>query len=284
MNRIQIVTDSTADIPAGLAAKLNIAIVPCIVYVGQEAYRDGVDLSPQRFYDRLAIGDKLVRTAQPPVSEFASTYRRLLDGGQSEGILSIHVASSLSGTVNAAWAAAQLLPDPSRVEVVDSGQLSMGLGWAAIQAARLARQGGSQTEISQATHELLPRLRTAAMLNTLESLYQGGRISQISAVLGTALQIKPLLAVENGHVWLWGKVRTRSRALKQLVAQVQSWGPLAEMAILHTRAEPLAQTLAGMLQGLGATDRTIIGPAGPALTTHLGLGAVGVCALVAAGA
>jgi DegV family protein with EDD domain len=281
MNRTQIVTDSTADIPARLAAELNIAVVPCIVYLGQQAYRDGVDLSPQQFYERVARDSSLARTAQPPVSDFADTYQHLLGDGQSQGIVSIHVASNLSGTVNAAWAAAQLLPEPSCVEVVDSGQLSMGLGWAAIQAARLARQGARAAEIGQAVRELLPRLRTAAMIDTLDSLYRGGRISQIPAVLGTALQIKPLLAVENGQVTLWGKVRTRARALKQLVAHVQGWGPLAEMAILHTGAEPLVRTLAGMLPGLVVADRVIVAPAGPALTTHLGVGAVGVCALLA---
>jgi DegV family protein with EDD domain len=282
VNRIQIVTDSTADIPASLASELNIAIVPCLVYIGQESYRDGVDLSPEEFFGRLARMDELPRTSQPPVSEFADLYQRLLGGEQVEALISIHVAGNLSGTLNAAWAATQTLPDPSRVEVIDSGQLSMGLGWAAIEAARMARTGRTQAEIGQAVRDLLPRLRAVAMIDTLENLYKGGRINQVSAVLGMALQIKPLLSVESGQVWVWSKVRTRSKALQQLVARVQSWAPLAEMAVLHTGAEPLAQALADMLCGLVPAERVIVGPAGPALTTHLGLGAVGVCALAAA--
>jgi DegV family protein with EDD domain len=282
MNRTQIVTDSTADIPADLVAALNIAVVPCLVYLGEQAYRDGIDLSPQTLYQRLALEEKLPRTAQPPVSEFVAAYERLLDGHQAGRILSIHVAGNLSGTVNAAWAAAQTLPDPSCVEIIDSGQLSMGLGWAVVHAARMAQQGVAWADIGQATRDLLPRLRTVAMIDTLENLYKGGRISQISAFVGTALDIKPLLSVENGRVWVSGKVRTRARALRQLASQVQSWGPLAEMAVLHTGAESLARTLAGMLSGLVPAAKMVTAPAGPALTTHLGLGAVGVCALIGA--
>jgi DegV family protein with EDD domain len=281
MKRIQIVTDSTADVPPGLASELNIAVVPCVVYLGQEAYRDGVDLSPEDFYRKLAQMEELPRTAQPPVSEFVDTYRRLLSAEETEAIVSIHVAGNLSGTLNAAWAAAQIMPDPERIEVIDSGQLSMGLGWVAIKAAQMAQAGATRARISQAVRELLPRLRTVAMIDTLENLYKGGRISQIPAALGTALKIKPLLRIENGQVWVWGKVRTRSRALKELVAKVQSWERLTEMAVLHTAAEPLAHTLAEMLDGLVPAERLIIGPAGPALTTHLGLGAVGVCAVTA---
>jgi DegV family protein with EDD domain len=282
MNRIQIVTDSTADIPAGLVSTLNIAVVPCIVYMGGQAYRDGLDLTPQMFYQHLALEEKLPRTAQPPVSEFLTTYQKLLNEDQTEGIFSIHVAGSLSGTTNAAWAAAQTLPDPSYVEVIDSGQLSMGLGWAVIHAARMARKGATRPEIGQATRRLLPRLRTIAMIDTLENLYKGGRINQISAALGTALRIKPLLCVENGRIRVCGKVRTQDRALSQLASLVKSWGPLEEMAVLHTGAESLAQKLLQMLTGLVPADKIVTAPAGPALTTHLGLGAVGVCAVLAA--
>jgi DegV family protein with EDD domain len=197
-------------------------------------------------------------------------------------VVSIHVAGNLSGTINAAWAAAQTLADPSRVEVVDSGMVSMGMGWAVIEAARLAQTGATQAQISSAVREMLPRLRAGAMIDTLENLYKGGRISQVTATLGTVLQIKPLIIIQDGRVEVVDKVRTRSRALKRLEAMVRDWGPLAQVAVLHTGAEELAQDLASSLQDL-APDRSIwVEPAGSALTTHLGLGAVGVCALVAA--
>jgi DegV family protein with EDD domain len=282
MRRVRIVTDSTSDVPATFASELNISVVACQVFVGDEVYRDGVDLSPEMFFEMLARSSELPRTSQPPASRFVDAYRRLLDEDPDTEIISIHVAGNLSGTINAAWAAAQMLPEPARVDVVDSGQLSMGLGWAAIKAAQMAQSGATKAEVSQGVRELLPLLRTAAMIDTLENLYKGGRISQVTAVLGTALQIKPLLSVQEGHVHVWSKVRTRSKAMKELVARVHSWGPLAEMAVMHTGAAELAQSLVDTLHGLVPVDRIVVGPAGPALTTHLGLGAVGVLALQAA--
>lgn len=279
--KVKIVTDSTGDVPADLAQELDIAIVPCQVLIGEQAYRDGIDLSPQEFYVKLAQSEELPRTSQPLMQDFMNTYQQVLEAEPEATIVSIHVPGRFSGTVNGAWAAAQSLPDPSRVEVIDSGQISMGMGWAVIEAARMARSGMAHREVAQAVQALLPRLRTVAMLDTLENLYKGGRISQISAMLGTALQLKPLLSVDAGDVKVWGRVRTRSRALNRLLEHVRSWGPLVEMAVLHADAQDQANSLVKELEDLVPTERLVIEAAGPALTTHLGLGAVGVCALVA---
>jgi len=281
MSPVRIVTDSTADIPAGLAAELGITVVPCVVYIGQETLRDGVDLTPEAFFDKLAHSSELPRTSQPPVASFVTAYRRLLEAEGCAGIVSIHIALTLSGTLNSAWAAVQTLDDPTRVHVIDSGQLSMGLGWAVVEMARLAQAGATLAEIQHNTPALLARLRTVAMIDTLENLRKGGRISLLSAALGTALQIKPLLVVRNGEVSALDRVRTRSKALKRLEGVVRDWGPLAEMAVLHTGAQNLAQALAENLRDLVPAEQMLIGPAGPALTTHLGLGAVGVCAVQA---
>jgi DegV family protein with EDD domain len=281
MRQVGVVTDSTSDVPASLAEPLGIEVVPCQVFFGQEALRDGLDLSPSAFYERLASSPELPRTSGPTVNSFVERYRHLLEEEACQGLVSIHVAGNLSGTINSAWAAAQSLPEPSRVEIVDSGQVSMGLGWAAVEAARLARQGGTAAEIGQAIRARLPQLRTAAMIDTLDNLYRGGRISQFSAVLGTALQIKPLISLQGGELMVWAKVRTRSRALNALVDRVQAWGPLSDVAVLHTGAEDLAETLAGRLREFLPDQEMLILAAGSALTTHLGLGAVGVCALLA---
>jgi len=282
MISVRIVTDSTADIPAALASDLGIVVVPCQVYLDGEVYEDGVDLRPEAFYNRLAASSEMPRTSQPPVSRFLEIYQQLVDGDHIEKVISIHLAGKLSGTLNAAWAAAQMLPDPSRVEVIDSGQISMGLGWAAIEAARLAHSGVPAAQVSQSIRALLPRLRTVAMIDDLQSLYKGGRISLLTAALGAALQVKPLLSLQNGEISVWGKARTRSRALDQLVAYIRTWGPLLELAVLHTKAEQLARGLADALRDLVPSDRMLILPAGSAITTHLSIGAVGVCAMAAA--
>jgi DegV family protein with EDD domain len=281
MGQVKIATDSTADVPAALALELDIAIIPCQVFWGKDVYRDGVDVPPDVFFERLAHSSELPRTSQPRLSDFVDTYRRLLLEEQNEAVISIHVAGNLSGTVNAAWAAAQTLPDPSQVEVIDSGQVSMGLGWAVIEAARMARSGATRAEIAGAVRELLPRLRAAAMIDTLENLYKGGRINQVTAVLGSMLQIKPLILIQSGEVKIVDRVRTRSKALQRLEAMVRGWGSAAEVIVLHTGAESLAQDLAGALSDLTPGREMMIGPAGTALASHLGPGAVGACVLLA---
>lgn len=279
---VRIATDSTADVPPALAKALQIAVIPCQVFWGEEVYRDGVDLSPGEFFEKLARSADLPKTSQPPMNRFVETYSRLLDAEGSETVISIHVAGNLSGTVNAAWAAAQTRPDPSQIEVVDSGQVSMGMGWAVIEAARMAQAGAGRDEVSRAVRGMLPRLRAGAMIDSLDNLYKGGRISQVTAALGTVLQVKPLISIRDGQVEIPERVRTRSRALQRLVAMVQGWGPLARVAVLHAGAEELARNLAATLEDLAPDGDMLIEPAGAALTTHLGLGAVGVCAIAAA--
>ena len=279
MSLLRVATDSTADVPAALAADLDIAVIPCQVSWGEEVYWDGVDLAPRRFYERLSRSADLPKTSQPPVSRFVEAYRHLLDTESSADIVSIHVAGNLSGTVNAAWTAAQAQTEPSRIEVIDSGQVSMGMGWAVIAAARMARAGATRDQVSRSVRDMLPNLRAAAMIDTLDNLYKGGRINQVTAALGTALQVKPLISIQEGQIRVTERVRTRSRALKRLVAMVQSWAPLDEVAVLHADAEGLAGELASMIQHLAPYPEIMIEPAGLALTTHLGLGAVGVCAV-----
>ena len=279
---LRVVTDSTADVPPALASELEITVIPSLVLWENEVYQDGVDLSPQEFYGRLARSTELPKTSQPRVGQFVEAYQHLLDVEGCEAVISIHVAGNLSGTVNAAWAAAQTQTDPSRIEVIDSGQLSMGTGWAAIEAARLARAGVPREEVSRAVHGMLPRLRAAAMIDTLENLYKGGRISQVTATLGTALRVKPLIIVEGGHIEVVERVRTRTRALKRLAAMVRGWGPLGRVSVLHTGAEGLARQFAASIADLAPDPELMVEPAGSALTTHVGLGAVGLGALLAA--
>lgn len=281
MAGVRIVTDSTSDLPADLASAFRIAVVPCQLLWGNQSYRDGVDIRPPEFFRRLASSRELPQTSQPPVSAFVDVYQALLEGEGVQAVVSLHVAGSLSGTLNSAWAAAQSLARPERVAVVDSGQVSMGLGWAAVEAARMAGNGASQVDVVQGVQALQPRLKTVAMIDTLENLHRGGRINQVSALLGTALQIKPLVSLDSGRLTVWAKVRSRARALKALIGRVRSWGALAELAVLHAGAEELAVALVAELRDLCGERELRILPAGSALTSHLGLGAVGACALVA---
>jgi DegV family protein with EDD domain len=278
---VRIVTDSTGDIPSDLVQSLRIVVVPCQVFWGDRSYRDGIDLLPDEFHERLRRSSEIPRTSQPSVGLFEETYRKLLREEGADALVSIHVAASLSGTLNAAWAAVQALPEPSRVTVVDSGQLSMGMGWAVVEAARMAQAGATQRVLAESVHQLLPRLRTAAMIDTLENLVHGGRINVISAALASMLDIKPLLSVRNGEVAVWGRSRTRARALKNLESRVRGWGTVSEVAILHTGAEEMALDLAHKLADWAPGGHVLVAAAGAGLTSHLGLGAIGICALLA---
>lgn len=288
MRRVRIVTDSTADVPAGLASELDISVVPVQVRSGQEEYQGGIDLLPQTLYGgqaqhpELAQGPEFAPVSQPPLGRFVETYRRLLDKEQSDAVLSIHSAESVRGTVNVAWSASQMLPDPSRVEIIDTGQLSMAIGWIAVEAARVAKAGATQAEVGQVVRDLLPRLRMVAMIDDLETLHEDGQITLVSAALGSVLQIKALASLQDGELVVWEKVRTRARALKRLVDQVREWEPLVEMAVLHTGAEELAQYLAEAVHDLVPARRMLVLPAGPVLTGLVGLDAIGVAAVVVA--
>jgi DegV family protein with EDD domain len=281
MEQIGVVTDSTADIPLDLAAELGISVIPCQVTFGETTYKDGVDLSADVFYDKLARSPDPPRTSQPPVQAFVETYRRLLDQEHCQAIFSIHIAGTLSGTLNSAWAAAQALDDPTRVEIIDSGQLSMAEGWLVITAARLAKSGATRAQVSEAIRSAQPRLRAVAMIDTLDNLYKGGRIRLFTAALGTVLQIKPLVSLDSGEITVWSKVRTRSKALNALVDRLQGMGPFEELALLHAGAQDLVQVLAGQLEQKLPSNGMLVLPAGAALVSHLGLGAVGACALLA---
>jgi DegV family protein with EDD domain len=277
---VKIVTDSNADVPPALSSEMGIVVVPNYVYFGQELVRDGVDLSPQAFFEKMAGSSRYPRTTHPPVGEFVNAYQQALDGSGADTIVSIHVPGTVSGTVNSAWAAAQTLPDPSRVEIIDSGQLSMGLGWVVIRAAELANRGASHGEVVAAVRSLLPRLRVIAAIDNLDNLVRGGRISKLSALLGSLLQIKPLLTIQSGQVSILARSRTRARALARLVEEVHGWGPLAALAVMHAGAEARARALAEELRDSAAAP-ILTAPAGAALTAHLGLGALGVCAVMA---
>lgn len=281
MERIGVVTDSTADIPPDLAAELGISVIPCQVTFGETTYLDGVDLSAEDFYEMLAGSPDLPRTSQPPVQAFVETYGRLLEQEDCQAIFSIHLAGTLSGTLNAAWAARQALADPSRVQIIDSGQLSMGVGWLVIQAAQAARLGATGAGVAEAIRSAQPRLRTVAMIDTLENLYKGGRIRLFTAALGTALQIKPLVTLEGGEITVWSRVRSRSKAFSALVDRIETMGPFEELAVLHSGAPDLVQALTQHLRKKRPGKEMLVLPAGAAIVSHLGLGAVGACGLLA---
>lgn len=273
MPNVKVVTDSLADIPADLARELDITQVPCIVRFGDETFRDRVDLTPTEFYRRLVASPILPATSQPSVGTFEEAYRQLAKS--TSEIISIHVIGDLSGTLNAARLAAKNLPDV-KIELVDSRQVSMGLGWLAIIAARAAKAGHTLKEIRKVVEDAIPRVHIIGMLDTLQYAQRGGRLGKGSALVGTLLHVKPLLSVVRGEIVPVENVRTQKRALERLVEIVLTSGPIQELAVIHAEAPEYARKLHALLAQTFPQDHIVMSETGPVLGTHTGPGSVGI--------
>jgi DegV family protein with EDD domain len=288
MRRTRIVTDSTADIPSDLASELDIAIVPVRLPVDPLGCYDGSESLPESFYGEPARHSELSRGSEwnpvsdPPLKRFAETYQRLLSKERSGAVVSIHGAERVCGTLNIAWSASQMLTEPARVALIDTGQISMGIGWLAVEAARAARTGACSSEVVQAVTELLPRVRAAAIIDDPKVLRGGLQSTLLSRAFGRAPKSKALANLQAGEVLIWEKTRTQVGALQRLVDHVREWAPLVEVAVLHTGAKELAQYCAEALQDLIPARRMQVLPAGPGLIALVGLNALGVAAVVGA--
>lgn len=277
---IRIVTDSTSDLPPALAAAHNITVLPTYINVGQESFLDGVSLTRAEFYERLPQYQNPPTTAAPPVGEFAAAYEKLAAEGAG-AILSIHLASSLSGVLNAARLGAEAATGID-VDVFDSQQISMGLGFLALTAARAAQAGATMNEIVTALEDTINRVHVFAALDTLEYLRRSGRVSWPEFGLGTLLRIKPLVHVHEGQVHSLAKVRTQSRALKQLIDHVGDLGLLRELALLHTANPEGANHLRGQAAHLIPENYDPVAvEVTPTIGAHVGPGALGFACIVA---
>ena len=278
---IRIVTDSTSDIPESLVRELDIVVVPTYVIFGAQAYVDGVTISRQEFYERLASADPLPSTAAPGAGEFEAAYRRLQQAG-AQAVVSIHVAAKLSGVQNAARAGASAVPELP-VTVFDSEQVTMGLGWQVIEAARAARLGKTVAEIVERMERLKPRVRVFAALDTLEFVRRSGRVGWARAAIGQLLRIKPMVEVRHGEVLSIDRVRTRAHSIERLKELVASQGGLRALTVLHTRALDAAQKLAAEFRALypALSDPIHVVEATTAIGTHVGPNGLGVACVVA---
>jgi DegV family protein with EDD domain len=275
---VRIVTDSTADIPAEMAAELEIAVVPSYVIFGSESYRDGVELTKEQFYERLSAAREIPTTATPPPATYEEVYRRL--ASETNEIVSIQLAANLSGLYNAASVAAQRVSE-ARIVVIDSEQVTMGYGLIAVAAAEAARRGATLEEVVSLVEGMKDRSRVLAVLDTLEFLYRGGRVGWARATLGTLMQIKPIIEVQRGDVRLVERARTRARSLARLVDMIQALGPLERAIVLHADAPDRAGQLADRVQALLPEWERLVGQAGVTVASHTGPGAVGIACVTA---
>ncbi len=270
---IKIVVDGGCDVPPDIAQALDITIIPLYVNIGEQSLAEGVDISLQEFYANLPTYDPYPTTAAPPIDTFTATYEKLAQAGARE-ILSIHISSALSNTFNAARLGAEAAANIP-VRLYDSEQITLGAGLLAIVAAEAAQAGQTMAEIIALLDAKVHHTRVFGMIDTMDSLRRGGRVSWAQFGLGTLLQIKPVMMITAGEISIEAKVRTRKRAIKKMQEMVAAYLPFERIAIIHVNAPEAAQKLREESKALFPAGETPIIPVGPSIGTHLGVGAVG---------
>ena len=269
--KIAIVSDSTADIPDHLVEKYNIRIMPNIVVIEGQSLEDGKDISREEFYERLPTLAELPTTATASIGSYQELYGSLFQEG-NEHILSIHPPVKLSGIFNAASSAASIFDN--NVEVIDSGQISFGLGVQVLAAAEVASRGGSLGQIKEILENIRQRVRVIAMLDTMEFIRRSGRVSWARASLGSLLQIKPFIEVKDGEVNRFGEVRTRRKGLARLIELANSQN-MDRLAILHTNSEKDAHQILNSLVKQPSNSPLVINVT-TVIGTHVGPNGLGL--------
>lgn len=271
---VRVVTDSTCDLPADVVAQHQIIVVPAVLSLHGKSYLDGVDLSRSEFYKQLPQLDPLPTTAAPSTGAFEDAFRACGD----DEVVCITLAGRLSAMYNAARLGAEQLG--KRVTLIDSGNVSMALGWQVLAAAEAAAARIPLAGIVDKVRSVQRRVRLYAALDTVEYLRRGGRASRFTALLGELLQIKPLIEVRDGEVLALAKQRTRARVRESLAGLVEALGRLERLAVVHADCLEGAEALAARLAPRCA-EPPIILEATSVVGTHAGPGAVGAAPLAA---
>ena len=278
MTSVGVVIDSTADVPSTRLEELGIGMVPLVVNWDGQTYRDKIDLSTTEFYRRLRTSKSLPKTGAPSLAAFESMFREQLK--QHDAVVSINLAARLSATYDVARRAAETV-DPQRIAVIDSGSVSIGVGWLAELAVRLSREGLGLAEIAARVDETRGRVRILALLDTLQFLQRGGRIGRAAALAGTLLSVKPILSVRDGEVAPVERVRTLNGALRRLVELVVAQGPLERLGVIDGDAAANASVVEQQLRERFPEVTVDRGELGPVVGVHGGPGLVGVGLLLA---
>ena len=270
---IAIVTDSTSDLPSQLTKARSITVVPLTLHFEGRSLLDGVDIRPSEFYRKLPNATTHPTTSQPSPGRFAETYAQLLN--DHTDVVSVHISEKLSGTYASAVQGAEMT-DPKRVHVVDSQLVSMSLGLLTLAASEMAAHGESAASIIERITGMRDKVQTYFSVATLEFLRRGGRIGRASAMLGSVLQVKPVLCIRDGLVTPLERVRTFDRALNRIVELTREVDRGKGLCVIvgHADAEADAERVARALEPVAET--LMIQPLGPVVGAHAGPGVVGV--------
>lgn len=279
MAQVAIVTDSTAYIPKDLQSEYKFHIAPLQLIWGEEQFRDGVDIQPVQFYEKLKHAEIMPSTSQATPGAFKEIYKDLLSHGYD--IFSIHISSKLSGTIDSAQQAKAML-EVDNIEIFDSENAGMALGFQVLAVARAAANGASINDCIKIAEKARANTGVLFAVNTLEFLHRGGRIGGGQAFLGTMLNLKPILEVRDGKIEAAGKVRTMNKAVEKVIeiakSKVGDQLPI-RIAIQHANALPEARSLLEkVIQSFPEGDivEAFIADVSPVIGTHTGPGVVGI--------
>lgn len=278
MSKVAVVTDSTAYLPNDLLEKYSITVMPQVLIWGDQTLQDGVDILPDEFYKRLATAKVMPTTSQVAIVTMKAAFEKLLESGYD--VLGIFISSVLSGTMQSAIQAKEMLAAAaSRIALVDSLSTAMAMGFHVLTAAKAAQDGADLSECQKLAYEAQKHTGVYFVVDTLEFLHRGGRIGGAQALLGSALNIKPILTLEGGKIETVEKVRTKRKALDRLVEiiveKVDGKTPI-RLATLHANAEVEAR---GVLESASARlnlSEKVITSVSPVIGAHAGPGTVGL--------
>jgi len=274
--RTAIVTDSTAYIPKAIRDKYNIHMIPLSVVFGTEAYREEVDITAEEFFNEIKNVEKLPTTSMPPIGLFVETFEELKK--EYDAVVCIHLSSGISGTYQGAVAAGDMV-EGLQVFAFDC-ELTCGVqGFYVLEAAKMALEGANPEAILERLHEMKKSTRAYFMVDDLSNLQRGGRLSSAQAILGSLLQVKPVLHFENKVIVPFEKIRTRKKAIGRIVELLEEDAKLGvpmEAVIIHANREEQAQELLNELSEKFPNVNFDLSYFGPVIGTHLGEGALGI--------
>ncbi len=277
---IRIITDSTCEAPPEVLHHPAVTVVPLTVVFGQEALRDGIEITREQFWDRLPASNPLPTTSQAAPSDFIGLFEQFTGAGDE--VIALLISGKLSGTLSSAVIASESHPGWP-VDVVDSKSVSIGLGLLVQEAVQMIEAGATRAEIVARLLALRERVQIVFVLETLEYLQRGGRIGKAQAFVGTLLKFKPLLGIVQGEVEPIARVRSRAKALASaqelLCKNVSARGPKVKMALTHALAPEEAWALGAKLSKSFETANFYVADLGPVLGVHVGPGTIGAAVL-----
>jgi DegV family protein with EDD domain len=283
MAKVKIITDSTADIPKSIAEELDITVVPLKVLFGEDTYEDGIDITANEFYEKLASNTIMPTTSQPTPYQFEEVYQEVAREEATQ-IISIHLSAKLSGTFQSAFIARDMLKDQIDVTVVDSKRASYAIGIIVVEIAKLAKAGATKEQCLERLNELLNTSAIYFMVDTLEFLQKNGRIGKASALFGSLLKIKPILSLtKEGEVFPYDKVRGQKKAIAKVYEFLErDFGsqPI-HVGISHANTLENASEIMTEMKSRFNISSEMITDIGPVIGAHVGPGTIAISVALA---